>query len=598
MGQSLTRIVIVACATAATFDGNYKAAAADDTASKQLAALFADSWEFALREDPLFATSTGDARYNDRLPRETVSDHARRLQAERDFLGRLQKIPRDELTRAEQVNYDIFARIKRDAIAEYEFQANLMPITNRSGFHISFPELPLEMPLVTTQDYENYIARLVAFSQFVDDNMELMRTGIKQGLVLPAISMADFDKAITPHIVDDASKSLLDKPFEKFPETVPDAEHARLTGAGRKAIMASVVPGYRKLLDFLTKEYVPACRQQIGASALPRGREYYRHRVRHFTTLDLEPQQVHETGQAEVQRIKAEMEALIRDVGFQGDFKSFVEHLRTDPKFYADSPEQLLKETSLVLKRMDGELPKLFRKLPRTPYGIREVPDFIAPRTTTAYYQPPAGDGSRAGFYYVNTYNLHSRPLYEIEALSLHEAVPGHHLQIALAQEQDEMPPFRRFVLFTAFVEGWGLYAERLGLEVGFYTDPYRNFGRLSYEMWRACRLVVDTGMHYLGWTREQAIQFMADNTALSIHNITAEVDRYIAWPGQALAYKTGELKIRQLRKLAEERLQDRFDVREFHDVVLGAGAVPLSVLDENVRTWLDAKGTPKKTAD
>lgn len=597
MGLSIARF-LTAFAILLPLPGTCRAMAADDTASKQLAALFAESWEFALREDPLFATSTGDSRYNDRLPRETLADQARRLQAEREFLARLQKIPCDELSRGEQVNYDIFARIKRDAIAEYEFQANLIPITNRSGFHISFPELPLEMPLATVGDYENYVSRLVAFSQFVDDNIELMRAGIKQGMVLPAVSMVDFDKAIQPHIVDDATKSLLDKPFEKFPETVAASEHARLTEAGRKAIMTSVVPGYRKLLEFLSKEYVPACRQQIGASALPRGREFYRHRVRQFTTLDLEPQQVHETGQAEVRRIKAEMEALMREVGFQGDFKAFVEQLRTDPKFYADSPEQLLKETALVLKRMDGELPKLFRKLPRTPYGIREVPDFIAPRTTTAYYQPPAGDGSRAGFYYVNTYNLSSRPLFEIEALSLHEAVPGHHLQIALAQEQDEMPPFRRFVLFTAFVEGWGLYAERLGLEVGFYTDPYRNFGRLSYEMWRACRLVVDTGMHYLGWTREQAIQFMADNTALSIHNITAEVDRYIAWPGQALAYKTGELKIRQLRKLAEERLKDRFDVREFHEVVLGAGAIPLTVLDENVRTWLDAKDTPDKAGD
>jgi len=480
--------------------------------------------------------------------------------------------------------------LRRDAIAEYEFQSHLMPLTNRSGFHIEFPELPREVPLVTVRDYENYIARLNAFAQFADDNIELMRAGIKAGMVLPAISMVDFDKAIRPHIVDEPAASLLAKPFETFPEAVSAADQARLTAAGHQAITASVVTGYRKLLDFLEKEYVPACRQQVGASALPRGREYYRHRVRQFTTLDLDPQQVHDTGLSEVKRIKAEMEATINKVGFQGDFKAFVEHLRTDPKFYADSAEQLLKEVSFVLKRMDGELPKLFGKLPRTPYGIREVPDFIAPRTTTAYYQPPAGDGSRAGFYYVNTYNLKSRPLYEIEALSLHEAVPGHHLQIALAQEQADVPPFRRFMLFTAFVEGWGLYAERLGLEVGFYQDPYRDFGRLSYEMWRACRLVVDTGMHYLGWTREQAIQFMADNTALSLHNITAEVDRYIAWPGQAVAYKTGELKIRELRRLAEEQLQDRFDVREFHDVVLGAGAVPLEMLEANVRAWLAKK--------
>jgi uncharacterized protein (DUF885 family) len=560
---------------------------------EQLSNLFADSWEFALREDPLFATSTGDSRYNDKLPRETLADHARRLQSERTFLDRLQKIPRDQLTPAEQVNYDIFERLKHEAITEYEFQADLMPITNRSGFHVSFPELPLEMPLVSVDDYKNYIARLAAFSQFVDDNIELMRAGIKQGMVLPAISMVDFEKAIQPHIVDDPTASLLYKPLAKYPDTVPESQRAALTEAGRKAIVASVVPGYRKLLNFLGKEYVPACRQQVGASALPRGREYYRHRVRQFTTLDIDPQQVHDIGQAEVKRIKAEMQSLIKQVGFQGDFPAFVEHLRADPQFYADSPEQLMKETSLVLKRMDGELPKLFRKLPRTPYGIREIPDFIAPRTTTAYYQPPAGDGSRAGFYYVNTYNLKSRPLYEIEALSLHEAVPGHHLQIALAQELEDVPAFRRFAGFTAFIEGWGLYAERLGLEVGFYQDPYRNFGRLSYEMWRACRLVVDTGMHYLGWTREQAIQFMADNTALSLHNITAEVDRYIAWPGQAVAYKMGELKIRELRRLAEDRLKDRFDVREFHDVVLSSGAIPLSVLEANVKAWLDTADVP-----
>ena len=582
------RTVAVTLAIALVALAGRVAQAGDEIACKALATLFADSWEFALREDPLFATNVGDNRYNDKLPRETLADQKRRLAAEREFLARLEKIPRDKLSPAEQTNWDIFARLKRDAIAEYEFHAYLMPITNRSGFHISFPELPVDVPMSTLEDYENYIARLRAFSQLVDDNIELMREGIKLGMTLPAIVMVDYDKAIQPHIVDDPAASLLFKPFTKFPHTVDVQQRPRLVEEARNAISVSVAPGYRKLLGFLELQYVPACREQVGASALPRGREFYRHRVRHFTTLDVDPQQIHDTGLSEVRRIRAEMEAVIKEVGFDGDFKAFVDYLRTDPKFYADTPEQLLKEVSLVLKRMDGELPKLFKTLPRTPYGIREVPDFIAPRTTTAYYSPPAGDGSRAGFYYVNTHNLSSRPLFEIEALSLHEAVPGHHLQIARAQELVDVPPFRRFAGFTAFVEGWGLYAERLGLEVGFYQDPYRNFGRLSYEMWRACRLVVDSGMHYLGWTREQAIQFMADNTALSLHNITAEVDRYISWPGQAVAYKTGELKIRELRRLAEERLGDRFDVRQFHDAVLDSGAIPLSLLDTNIRAWVD----------
>lgn len=570
------------------------ALAADSSPHEQLHQLFAESWEFGLAEDPLFATHAGDNRYNDRLPNETLADQQRRLAAEKEFLARLEKIPRDGLERADQVHYDIFRRQKRDAIAEAGFKSYLMPITNRSGFHVSFPELPLHMPLETVKDYDNYLARLRAFDRYTDDNIELMREGIKQGYVLPSVVLADFDEVIQPHVVDDPRQSLLYKPLAKCPEGFSDAERQRLEAEGRKAIAEHVVPGYRKLLKFMTDEYLPAAREQIGASALPDGREFYRHRVRHFTTLDIDPQAVHDTGLSEVRRIKAEMQDVLKRVDFKGDLHAFVEFLRNDSQFYADTPEQLLKETSLVLKRMDGELPKLFGKLPRTPYGIREIPEFIAPRTTTAYYQPPAGDGTRAGFYYVNTYNLKSRPLFEIEALSLHEAVPGHHLQIALQQELENQPPFRRFAHATAFVEGWGLYAERLGLEVGFYQDPYRDFGRLSYEMWRACRLVVDTGMHYLGWTRQQAIQFMADNTALSIHNITAEVDRYISWPGQATAYKMGELKIRALRKQAEDKLGDRFDVRQFHDAVLAGGAVPLDVLEDNVAAYIQQASASK----
>ena len=522
---------------------------AEKAASKQLADLFAECWEQALSDDPLFATHAGDAHYNDRLPRETLADAQRRLAAERGFLTRLDAISREQLSPVEQVHYDIFRRLRRDAIAEYEFQSHLMPLTNRSGFHVEFPELPREVPLATVRDYENYIARLAAFATLVEDNIELLREGMKQGVTQPAVAFVDLDKALSPQVVDDPTQSLLYQPLRAFPDGISAADRQRLSAAGQKAITESVVPGYRKLLDFMTREYVPACRQQIRTSSLPRGREFYRHRIRRFTTLDVDPELVHQTGLDEVRRIRAEMDAVIKRLEFQGDFAAFVEHLRTDPKFYAETPEQLMKEVSLVLKRIDGELPKLFGTLPRTPYGIREIPAFIAPRTTTAYYMPPAGDGSRAGFYYVNTYNLKSRPLYEVEALSLHEAVPGHHIQIALQQELTGMPPFRRFAHATAFVEGWGLYAERLGLEVGFYRDPYSDFGRLSYEMWRACRLVVDTGMHYLGWTREQAITFMAENTALTLHNITAEVDRYISWPGQATAYKMGELKIRACAK-------------------------------------------------
>ncbi len=564
------------------------AAAAAEQDGRQLRQLFDDAWEFDLQEDPLFASQAGDHRHDDRLPSVTVDDYRRRLGKEREFLERVQRIDRGKLSPQEQTSYDIFARLRQNQIKEYEFQSYLTPITNRSGFHIEFPELPKNSRLNDVRDYENYVSRLRAFDQFVDDHVELMRAGIQAGIVLPAVSLADYQRPLEAQIVDDAKQSLLYEPFRKFPATISEADRQRLEQAGRAAISKSVVPGYRRFFDFLRDEYVPHVRGQIAAAALPNGREFYRHRVRRFTTLDVTPQAVHDTGLAEVARIRKEMQEAIARTGFEGDFAAFVEFLRSDPQFYVETPEALLRAVSLVLKRMDGRLPKLFGTLPRTPYGVREIPAFIAPSTTTAYYQPPAGDGSIAGFYYVNTYNLKARPLYEIEALSFHEAVPGHHLQIARQQELDGLPEFRKFAGFTAFVEGWGLYAERLGLEVGFYEDPYSNFGRLSYEMWRACRLVVDTGMHYLGWTREQAIEFMAANTALTRLNIVNEVDRYIAWPGQALAYKTGELKIRQLRHKAEEKLGPRFDVRQFHDAVLANGAVPLDVLERIVDEYIE----------
>lgn len=561
----------------------------DAAPAETFSQLLHDAWENSLREDPLRATRVGDHRFNDRLPDESPAAQVRRQQARKKFQQRLAAIDRDQLPAADRVHYDVFRQQLEMGVAEHELNSHLMPITNRWGFHVGFAELYRTVPLKTVKDYENYLARLRGFERYTDQHIELMREGVKQGYTLPAVVLEGYREPIEAHIVADPAKSLLFEPFEKFPARFTASQKKRLSAEGRQAIAKSVVPGYQKFLSFMEKEYVPSCRGSIAAAALPQGREYYRHCVRRHTTLDLSPQQVHDTGLAEVKRITAEMEDVVKKAKFDGDRAAFVEFLRTDAQFYAETPEQLMKETALVLKKMDGQLPLLFKRMPRTPYGIRQVPDYIAPRTTTAYYEIPSGDGGKAGFYFVNTYNLKSRPLYQIEALSLHEAVPGHHLQLALQQEMTDLPIFRRHAHFTAYIEGWALYAERLGLEVGFYEDPYSDYGRLSYEMWRACRLVVDSGIHYFGWTRQQAIQYMEENTALSRHNITSEVDRYISWPGQALAYKIGELKIRQLRTLAEKELGERFDVRDFHDAVLRSGAVPLPVLEENVKAYVAA---------
>jgi uncharacterized protein (DUF885 family)/membrane-associated phospholipid phosphatase len=563
------------------------ARAADEEGGKQLAALLDDMWNYRVEQDPLFATSVGDHRFNDRLPRVSVEDSDRRHEMNQEFQKRLNEIDRDSLSAADRVHYDIAARELRELIAEHEFQSHFTPITSRSGFHVEFPELRRDVPLNTVKDYENYIARLRAFDDFATGHIELMRAGIKADKTLPNVILIGFEPTVETHIVDDPKRSLLYEPLVEFPATLPESERQRLRDEAKAAILEGVVVGYRRFRDFMRDEYVPRARGPISASALPDGRDFYRFRVRRFTTLDMTPDEVHQRGLAEVARIRAEMEAIIDHVEFEGDVSAFVEHLRNEERFYAETPEALLKEASFILKRIDGELPLLFGRLPRMPYGLRPVPDYVAPRTTSAYYQRPTGDGTRAGFFYLNTYNLQARPLFALEALALHEAVPGHHLQLAIQQELADLPKFRRFSDCTAFIEGWALYAERLGLEAGFYTDPYSDFGRLSMEMWRACRLVVDTGIHYFDWSRQRAIQFMADNSAESQHNIEAEIDRYIGWPGQALAYKTGELKIRELRALAEKELGERFDVRAFHDAVLGGGAVPLDVLEANIKAWI-----------
>jgi uncharacterized protein (DUF885 family) len=557
----------------------------DATAPADFEQLLADHWEFNMQESPLWATRIGDHRFDDRLPAVSVADADRQEAAMRRFLGRLEALPRAALPPAAQLNYDLLARELRDSLAEFAFRTYLLPISKVSGPQIYLPELPIIAPFATGEDYAHYITRLRGFPRFIEDHIGLMSTGLRRGYVPPQAILEGCVEQTRAHVVEDPAASVFHEPLERLPQTLNEEERAELRVSGRAAITEAVVPAYRTLLRYLQEEYVPAARAEVGAWTLPDGAAFYEHRVRAYTTLDVTPQQVHEIGWKEVRRIHAEMETILHQVGFTGDFHAFTQFLRTDPQFYVDTPTALLQHVALILKKMDGELPTLFGRLPRTPYGMREIPAYSAPQQTAAYYFPPAGDGTQAGFYYVNTYELKSRPLYEYEALSLHEAVPGHHLQIALQQELD-LPNFRRFGGVTAFVEGWALYAERLGLEAGFYQDPYSDFGRLTYEMWRACRLVVDTGIHALRWTRQQAIDFMAEHTSLTLLNIANEVDRYIAWPGQALAYKMGELKIRELRAWAEEQLGPAFDRRAFHGVVLEEGSIPLDVLEARVRRW------------
>jgi len=549
--------------------------------------LFDDHWQAWMQNDPIFASFCGDHRYDDQLPSmtsENIENWRSRLQ---QFRTRQDEINPKDLLESDVLNYRIFSRLLDMEIAEISFKYHLLPVSRTAGFHLYLPDLSTFVSFTGFKEYQDYINRLKGVGRYFDDHIELMREGIRRGFLPPEITLEGIESGMEPHIVDDPRDSAFYLPFKEMPDTMELAEQQSLSKQACEAIQDSVIPGYQKLLSFIKDDYLPAARSSISAEDLPDGKAFYQHRIHYYTSLDLTAEQVHATGQAEVKRIRQEMHEVVRNSGFQGDMKAYLQLLRTEPRFYADTPDQLLKETALVLKRIDGELPRLFNTLPRLSYGIRTIPDFSAPGNTTAYYMPGSGDGTRAGYYYVNTYDLKSRPFYEIEALSLHEAVPGHHLQIALQQELTDLPNFRRFSGFTSFVEGWALYAERLGLEMGFYQDPASDFGRLSYEMWRACRLVVDTGMHALGWGRQQAIDFMLENTSSTELNIINEVDRYISWPGQALAYKIGEIKIRELRQYAQQQLKEQFDLRIFHDIVLLAGAVPLDVLEDRVRAWV-----------
>ncbi len=560
--------------------------AADPAATKQLHKLFETEWELGLKEAPTFATHLGDKRYDHLWPDASFTAINRRREHQKEVLKQLQAIPTTALSPQDQLNAALFRQQAESDIAGYPFDGHLMPIDMRGGIQDEGSVADV-IAFDAVSDYEAWLARMTAFPVYMDQTIALMQAGVEKKIVQPQIVMQRVPAQIKRQIVDDPTASLFYKPFKSFPADIPKAEQERLQKAGQAAVREHIVPAYKKFAEFFDKEYLPNCFSGVGAWQLPQGKEYYAHCAKLFTTTSLTPDEIHDIGLKEVARIRAEMERIKTQVKFEGSLLEFFEHLRHAPEFYYRDPKDLLMAYQAFCKRVDPQLPKLFKTLPRIPYGVEPIPEHMAPDTTAAYYRPPAADGSRAGTFFVNLYKPEARPKYEIAALSLHEAVPGHHLQLALATELEDVPEFRKQTSFTAYVEGWALYSESLGDELGVYDDPYSKFGQLTYEIWRAIRLVVDTGIHHKRWTREQAIDYFRQNAAKTELDIVNEVDRYIGWPGQALAYKIGELKIKELKLRAKEKLGDRFDQRLFHDVVLRSGAVPLDVLETQVNAWI-----------
>ncbi|MBX9815019.1 MAG: hypothetical protein A4S12_00190 [Proteobacteria bacterium SG_bin5] len=558
--------------------------------AEDLAQVIADHWAWWLSVHPERATALGERRYDDRLSDPSLAAADAAAAKAQGFLDRLNAIPDAGLDPAARVNKAVLARLLRDQVADNRFGARQMLFTTYYGWHQGFAELPNDVPLRTRADYESYLKRLALYPAYNQAAIAVTAKGVSEGYVLPCAVLDGFEKSITGVIAADPEASRFYAPFRGTrPADVSEAEWAVFQARAETLITATVEPEYRRFADYFTRDYRPKCRASVGASALPQGAEYYAEQVRQQTTTDLTPDQVHQLGLREVARIRAEMEQVARAAGF-ADRAAFIAKLRTDPIYYAKDAETLLAAAALEAKRHDGLLPRYFGRLPRLPYGVKPIPAETAEGTTTAYYGPGSPPAGIAGTYFVNTSKLAQRPLWELPALTAHEAVPGHHLQIALQQELD-LPAFRKYAAgFTAYVEGWALYTERLGIEMGLYDTPEKQMGRLSYEMWRACRLVVDTGLHAKGWSKAQAIAYMRENTALTEANIEAEVNRYISWPGQALGYKIGELRIRALRERAEAALGPRFDLRAFHDEVLGQGAVPLDLLEARIDGWIKAR--------
>jgi prolyl oligopeptidase len=549
-------------------------------------ALLDEAWEWELENSPMFASQLGDRRYNDRWQDQSIAAIETRRAVIREFLKRTYAIDQSALSESDQLNHELFRRSMQSEVDGMAFNGHLMPFDHQGGVQ-NLDSMANYLSFTSVNDYEDWLTRMGKLGEVVDQTIKLAERGRKAGYMPPKILMQRIPGQLAAQLVDDAEASPFYEIFAEMPTSIADDDQQRLRSMARDTIEETVLPAYRKLARYFSGTYLPASRDSIGLSSLPNGSAWYEFHAHRYTTTQMTPDDIHRLGLNEVRRIRDEMQNVIDEVDFDGGFQDFLIFLRSDPQFYYDNPDELYESYLATSKRIDPELVHLFGKLPRMPYGVKPIPDSIAPDTTTAYYTSPAADGSRAGIYWVNLYKPEVRPKYEIEVLTVHEAMPGHHLQLALQQELGDIPEFRRFGGFTAFVEGWGLYSESLGYDLGLYKDPYSRFGQLTYEMWRAVRLVVDTGIHYKGWTRQQAIDFFKDNAAKTELDIINEIDRYIGWPGQALAYKIGQLKIQTIRERVELALGDDFDVRAFHDELLSGGALPLDILEQRMDAWL-----------
>ena len=587
-------LVLAACSQGGTLTPPAEAAVQDEAnAGSQSAAttafsgLVEDFEAFERENSPYSRARQGDLEAMSQWPDISPARLDREAEQEAVFLERLEAIDRAGLERSDRVSYDVLDYILRFRVERAPFDSARTPFLNDSGFFTAPTYSAASTRPRNVEQAEAWITKLNNLPAYFQANIDWMNRGLADGFTQPRL-IAELAASQVESLADpDTLTGILTEPLDALPATLPEAERERLRAETETAITEAALPAYENLLAFFRDTYIPQTRESLGISEVPGGREYYQTLVRYHTTLDTSPEEVHQRGLNEVARIRAEMDSVIAETGFEGTFAEFLDFLRTDPQFYAETPEELLMHASWIAKRADDQMPRFFGHLPRLPYGVRPVPDTMAPTYTTGRYWGGDLENGVAGGYMVNTYNLSQRPLYTLPALTAHEAVPGHHHQTSIAAELEDVPDFRRNTYITAFGEGWGLYSETLARDMGLYTTPYEEFGRLTYEMWRACRLVVDTGIHYMGWTREQAEACFLENSALAPHNIRTEVERYISWPGQALAYKSGELLMRDLRRQAEERLGADFDIREFHDVLLRDGSMPLSALEEKMLAWI-----------